>query len=584
MHDLRRFLADYDLSMLRALAQNRGVALTTNVRNEAVDQLAAALRDPLAVRTALARLGPEARHALDTLLAAGGRMRAPQFARAFGQVRPIGPGRLERETPWHDPANPAEELWYAGLIFRAFADDKGGPGEFVFVPDDLEPLLPSPPKQPPTFSLEIVPDPAGAPLSPADGGQGHSPFVHDLFAYLVHIQNHDVRPYAGPEPSEGRLASRDQAAVGRRLVDSDEDRLALLRHLAARLGLVIQEDGLLHLAATPVKSWLRAGPAPQLAALQAAWRDDPAWIDLCHVPGLVCDQATPWLHRYDPLGARRALLALLAWCPAGAWWSLNSFVGAVEQTHPDFQRPDGDYGSWYIRDLESGDYLSGFSSWNAVEGVLIAHLLARPLHWLGVVDVTGGQAPQACQLTASGLRFLGRAHDQAAAPPSLPIVIHPGMDLEVPHPVDLYTCFQLERFADPLGSQVLGAPAGEPWRYRLTVGGLGRALGRGLRVEQVLSFLRQASDDRLPTNVAGQLRLWAGRFGQVKLDEVALLTVQHERVLKELSVLPETRALIDRILSSTTALVLRANLPRLRKALRDLGFLPPDEGGRVERG
>jgi hypothetical protein len=573
MHDLRRFLVDYDLAMLRALAHNRSTALTTNVKNEAVDRLAVALREPLSVRTALARLSPEARQALETLLAAGGRMRAPQFARAFGQVRPVGPGRLEREEPWHNPANAAEELWYTGLIFRAFADDEGGPGEFVFVPDDLKPLLPTPPSEPVTFSLDIVPAPEGPPPSPADGGEGHSPLVRDLFAYLVTIQNHDVRPYASPQPGEGRLARSDRSVLGQRLVDADENRLALLRHLAARLGFVVQEDKLLRLAATPIKPWLSAGPGPQLAALQEAWRDDPAWIDLCHVPGLACDQATPWLQRYDPVAVRRALLALLARCPDGGWWPLEPFVGAVKETHPDFQRPDGDYASWYIRDLESGDYLSGFSSWDAVEGALIAYLVAQPLHWLGVVDIAQSQHGLICRLTVAGRRFLGLASDEAPAAPSLPIVIQPDMNIEVPHPVNLYTCFQLERFADPLGTQ-----AGEPWRYRLTVGGLGRALSRGLRVEQVLAFLQQASSDRLPVNVAGQLRLWAGRYDQVRLDEMALLTTRNERVLKELSVLPETRTLIDRVLSPTTALVQRANLPRLRKALRDLGFLPFGEG------
>ncbi len=586
MHDLRRSLVDYDLAMLRALARNRGVALATNVQGEAVDQLAAALREPLSVRTALAHLSPSARRALDALLAAGGRMRAPQFARAFGQVRPTGPGRLEREEPWRHPANPAEELWYAGLIFRAFADEVGGPGEFVFLPDDLRPLLPPPQLEPPGFPLDIVPPPAGALAAAAGGGEAHSPLVLDLFAYLVYIQNHHVRPYADPRPGEGRLARRDHAALCDRLASSDEARLVLLRHLAVRLGFVVQHDALLSLAPPAVKRWLAASPDRQLATLQEAWRDDPTWIDLCHVPALACDEATSWLQRYDPLLARQALLALLARCPPDAWWSVDSFVLAVKEIHPDFQRPDGDYTSWYIRDAGSGEYLSGFSSWDAVEGALIVDLLTRALHWLHVVDLATGQGGLACRLTAAGLRFLGLAGAEPEAPPSPPILIRPDMSIDLPHPANLYTCFQVERFADPLSPRAPGIQGGEQRRYRLSVGALGRALGRGVRVEQVLAFLRQASDDRLPANVAGQLRLWAGRFGQVKLEEMALLTAQSERVLKELSVLPETRALIGRILSPTTALVRWADLPRLRKALRDLGFLPfdPGEGDQGERG
>jgi hypothetical protein len=568
MHSLHRFLIDYDMAMLRALAQNRGVALTTNRQPEAADQLATALLDPLSVRTALARLSSEGRTALEALLAAGGRIRAPHFARRFGQVRPVGPGRLERETPWQNPANPAEELWYAGLIYRAFAEEQGGPGEFVFVPDDLRPLLPEPQVGPPIFGIEPVPAPRHVPM-PRDPRGGGQALVHDLFLFLVYVQNHDLRLYA-----DGRLARRDLAALHRRLSSPDERRLAFLRHLAGRLGFVVQKDGCLHLNAGPVRHWLTAAPSHQLAALQQAWRDDPTWNDLCRVPALDCDRDMPW--RNDPLATRRALLALLARCPLDGWWTLDSFTAAVKEIHPDFQRPDGDYGGWYIRDAASGDYLSSFESWDRVEGALIADLLTGPLCWLGVVmaavdaadPATANLAATACRLTEAGARFLGLLPQEPEAQPPLAVAIHSDLTVEIPPPVSLYTRFQLERFAD-LESE-------DPCCYRLTVDGLGRALGRGLEVEQVVAFLRQASDDRMPANVAGQLHLWAGRFGQVELEEVALLQVKNERVLKELSVLPETRSLIGRVLSPTSALVRKADLPRLRVELRALGFLPAE--------
>ncbi len=555
MHDLHRFLVDYDMAMLRALARNRGVTLTTNRQVEAADRLAAALLDPLSVRTALARLSPQGRQALEALLAAGGRMRAPQFTRRFGQVRPIGPARMERETPWQDPANPAEELWYAGLTFRAFYEDAGGAGEFLFVPDDLRPLLPQPEGEPPAFAVDMVP----APLRQDDDGQN---LVQDLFVYLVYLQTHDVRPYA-----DGRLAQRDLTALRRRLVNAGERRLIFLRHLAGHLGFVTRQDDLLRLERTPVKRWLTATPARQLAALQEAWRDDPSWNDLCRVPALECDQKTAW--RNDPLATRRALLALLARCPLDRWWSLASFVAAVKESHPDFQRPDGDYTSWYIRDASSGAYLSGFESWERVEGALIADLLTGPLRWLGVVAIAEGETGPIYRLTGAGARFLGLISGEDEPTPSPPIAVHPDFLVRVPTPVNLYIRFQLERFAD--------LESLDPCRYRLTVGGLGRALARGIRVEQILAFLQQASEGVVPANVAGQLQMWAGRFGQVELEEIALLKVKNERVLKELSVLPETRSLISRILSPTSALIRRRDLPRLRKTLQDLGYLPPED-------
>lgn len=562
MNNLHRFLVDYDMTMLRVLARNRGVTLTTNRQAEAADQLAASLSEPLSVRTAVARLSPEGHGALATLLAAGGRMRVPHFSRLFGQVRPIGPGRLEREAPWQEPSNPTEELWYAGLIFRVFSQDEGGVGEFIFVPDDVQPLLPQPQVEAPTFTLKAVP----APTRPGDAGGA---LVDDLFAYLVYLQNHDVRPYA-----DGRLGQRDWSTLRRRLHDGDERRFAFLQHLAARLGFVVRQGEYLGLDASPVKRWLMATPAGQLAALQETWRDDPTWNDLCRVPTLVCDQETPW--RNDPVATRRALLALLARCPLDAWWSLASFVAEVKRIDPDFQRPDGDYTSWYIRNGTTKEYLSGFESWDLVEGTLIADLLTGPLRWLGIIAYGDDQAEAVCRLTESGARFLGMVHDEPEHQPPPPIVVQPDFRVEIPPPASLYTRFQVERFADPLGSSPTGQSQ-QSCSYHLSVGSLARALQRGIRVEQVVAFLQQACERPVPANVVGQIRLWAGRLGQVQLEEVALLRVKNERVLKELSVLPETRSLIAKVLTPTSALVRKQDLARLRKELRALGYLPPKE-------
>jgi hypothetical protein len=343
-------------------------------------------------------------------------------------------------------------------------------------------------------------------------------------------------------------------------------RLPLVHHLVARLGLAARQGDLLRLEPAAAKGWLTAAPAELVASLQEAWRDDPAWIDLCHVPRLHCDNATGWLAHYDPVAARGALLDLLVRCPPDAWWTVDSFVDAVKETDADFQRPDGDYGSWYIRDAEGGEYLSGFASWEAVEGRLIRHLLGGVLSWLRVVRPAAGGL---CRLAEAGLRFLGLPAPAGEDAPPAPIVVRPDFYVEVPGPGDLYTRFQLERFAD------LKKEA--PCLYGLSAGSVGRALSRNVQVEQILAFLSQAAGGSVPANVAGQLRLWAGRFGQVELEDVVLLRTRTERALKELSVLPETRNYLTRRLSPVTALVRRQDLPSLRRALQDLGFLLPGE-------
>jgi hypothetical protein len=347
----------------------------------------------------------------------------------------------------------------------------------------------------------------------------------------------------------------------------EASRLDWLHCLAERMGLVEEERGRLRPARTKARAWLSTSDEEALRLVQDAWRDDPAWNDLAWVPELIWEErGAP----YDPLLARRAVFRWLARCPIGAWLHVGGFVAAVKAIDPDFQRPDADYTTWYVRDGLTDEYLSGFESWDAVEGRLLRALLVGPLCWLGIVDTS--QAGDAFCLTELGGRWLGLLPDSDEAVPSPPVIVHPDFSIEVPAPPSLYVRFQLERFARL-------ELEGEVCRYRLTASALGRIMAQGVRVEQVIAFLQQASTPpggephSLPVHVLGQLRLWAGRWGRVELEQVVLVRAQDEAALRELMALPETRHMIQQTLSATLALVRKRDRLRLERALRELGYL-----------
>ena len=148
MKNLRQCLIDCDMAMLRAIAQRRGIKLTSNRQREVVEQLAEELVQPEFIADILERLKPQEREALESLVAEGGRNKLHLFVRQHGEIRAFGPGRLERERPWENPVSAAEGLWYSGLIYRAFDEVEGQTSEFVFVPQDLLPLLPEIEKEP----------------------------------------------------------------------------------------------------------------------------------------------------------------------------------------------------------------------------------------------------------------------------------------------------------------------------------------------------------------------------------------------------------------------------------------------------
>jgi len=566
---LYQSLLDYDMALLRAIAQRRGISLPSNRRREAVQVLSEALAQPEAMARIWEELNPEEREALLALARAGGRMSAAVFTRRFGEVRPMGPGRLAREQPWCSPMSPAEGLWYAGLIYRAFAplDEQGPMVEFVYIPTDLLPLLPEAQPTPPPFPVEPVPPPAH--IRP-----GTTALVEDVCAFLGFCQTVEVRP-----GRDGSLPSSVVTALERRFLEpdapeaeqrrGDPPRLSFLRHLCHRLGLIHLRGGRLKPSPDPAQEWLQAGRGEQLRRFQEAWRDDPHWNELWRVPSLRCED-TGW--RNDPRAARRRLLSHLARCPVDQWLSISSFIAAVKATDPDWLRPDGDYDSWYIRDAASGRYLMGFAHWDQVEGRLIAYFLIAPLHWLGIVSLgySGEESAPASgcrsfRLTPWGAAFLGLGAPPAD-PPSQPLHIQPDLTVLVPGTASQYDRFQLSRIAQ-------WEATGDPHRYRLTQESIGRALQQRIPIDRILSFLERASGGQIPSNVTATLRAWAARFGQVRLRRALILETASPRIMQELQALPRTRACIKKMLSPTTALVSEEDAAELQAALRELGYL-----------
>jgi hypothetical protein len=286
-------------------------------------------------------------------------------------------------------------------------------------------------------------------------------------------------------------------------------------------------------------------------------------------------EPTGW--RNDPLLARNKILGHLAKCPLQQWLSLGSFIEAIKENDPDFQRPDGDYTSWYIREVATGQYLIGFEHWDQVEGALIFHLVTKPLHWLGVTSL-GYNAEGVLNsflITAWGVAFpstglragLGLPGEMPveAAPP--PMVVHPDFTIIAPASGSLYDRFQLERVAAWQSS-------GDAYVYRLTQGSLTSGTRQGIEIEKVLAFLTRVSGDKIPKNVVSALRNWDKRRGQVRLRRALLLQVGSEATMKELSTSPHTKSYLQEIISPKAAIVAQEDWPKLLDELHKLGYLP----------
>src|SRR5258707_738382 len=244
----------------------------------------------------------------------------------------------------------SEVLWYRGLIGRAFFDAGRGPEEFVFIPDDLRSLAyVATAGAAEAAALHRPPGrPAGGPNSPGQNASGLNASGlnasgDDAGTLLAYVQGVAVRPGTALQPAAPVPASH-RAALARFLrqpaaLDFD---LRMLRQLGLVVGAGAQAGAKepAHLDPERVQPFLQGGGPERARQLVEAWRDSREWNDLLMVPGLAFE-GQAW--RNDPHAARQAILKLLALVPPGAWWSLDSFVAAVKDRQPDFQRPAGDY-------------------------------------------------------------------------------------------------------------------------------------------------------------------------------------------------------------------------------------------------
>lgn len=546
MPDLEHTYLDHDLALLRAIATQAGIELTAPNARAAAAELAAALRDPETVDLLLAHVigqpdhspGEESetgtRSALNVLLRAGGRFAVAPFARRFGEPRPLGPGALSRERPWETPVNAAEALYSNGLIGRAFMDSDAGPQEYFFLPDDLIPNLPPPPEQPTGSIGELIPT-----MAPDEAHPASSALVDDAVTVLAATQRQPGRaPRADELAPHLRLAAFD--FVSALLVDLT---------LIAPGGKLDRER---------VKPFLSASRADQLRTLAEAWRDSKSWNDLLHVPSL---RAEPGAWHNDPLTARALIIRLCADLPSGEWKRLDSFVAFVREHHADFQRPAGDYDSWYIRDSATGDYLRGFEHWDQVDGALVRYLIAGPMHWLGLTDVSS----DGFRLTPILSAFVGRS-EWSLPEKQKPIALQPDGTLVVHRAVNRFDRFQAARIGEWLPPKEK-----ETYEYRLSGSSLQAASAQGITAKHVLAFLRRACEQPAPQSVIDAVERWGRNGIEARASRSTILRVGSAELLDLLRRSPKTKHYLGETIGGLMVEV--KNWEKLREGMMELGIV-----------
>lgn len=532
MPTLSQSLQGKDLGHLRIIAGLWGIEFDVPEARAGLARLVTVLSDPARVEEMVNDLPAEAHLALDDLCHHEGRLPWPLFVRRYGAVREMGPGRRDRERPFGKSASPGEMLWYRALVARAFLEGPSGPEEFAYIPEDLLLLIPHP------RDMAVIP--LGRPATPGE------------HAFLI--------------PASDRIL--DDATTLLAALRLNLSPLPELGCSTAFLIPLLSTSGLLDSAGLPLpepaRAFLEAPRGEALAQLARAWQHSETLNELHLVPGLVFEGE--WQN--DPLRTRQAILDLLSAISPEKWWNLAVFIADVRQRYPDFQRPAGDYDSWFIRREGSDGYLRGFEYWDQVDGALIHYLFTGPLHWLGIVEMaapTEDASPMAFKYSPWAPALLS-----GAAPQGLPLEqekLKPvsGARLRLTRLVPRAVRYQVARFCEWEDEQP------EAYRYRLTPASLARARQQGLTVSHLLALLRRHAA-AIPPTLAKALERWEQYGAEASVEQVTVLRLSSPELLQTLRASRAARFLGDP-LGPTTVIVRPGAAEKVLALLAEMGYL-----------
>jgi Helicase conserved C-terminal domain len=554
MTDFIQSLQSRDLSYLRIVAGFWDISIENLDAHRALQRLSDAIEEPALVQEVVDSLPSEARAALDDLINHGGRLPWPVFTRNYGAVREMGPGRRDRERPYRNTNAPAEMLWYRALVGRAFFDTPNGPQEFAYIPENLLGRLPE--------SVRQAVPPLGRAASPVERGKlspAGDAILDHCCTYLAAL----------------RLDLPEAELISQGIGTSFEEAPLTPQTLRALLGAaqLLDERGIP--APEPVRSFLEAPRANALVTLARAWLHSPFINDLRQLPGKMFEG--DWQN--DALRARQAILDFASTIPRGTWWSLSAFIADVRERHADFQRPAGDYDSWYIRDELSGEFLRGFSHWEAVDGALIRYVICGPMYWLGLVDlaapfpkedVSDSTLPvTAFRLTEWFDTILGGGFPEGLPVEDQPVLVASDARLRVPSLAPRAVRYQLARFG------MWEAQKNGVYVYRITPASLARARQQGLQMGHLIGLLRRYAQ-AVPPNLAKALERWNEYGSEARIQEAVVLRLASPELLQTLRASRAARFLGEP-LGPTAIIVKPGAWKKVTEVLVELGYLSEGE-------
>jgi len=547
-------LQNFELDQLEAIAALWGLGSFENNRSAVLLELELEISQVDKFNLQYERLPEPARQALLALKANKGRILWSTFSQLYGEIRPLGIKQREIEQPWSFPESVSERLWYLGCLGRDFLRIDGDLQEMAYLPDEIIPLLPSPPDQSLQISLIPIFGIQSEKLLEAD-----SAILDEIGILLAAWRFENPQAYL----KKTKLS---------------EAKVALLEAFLKAIGLTDE-----NLQATEAaRKFLELPRAQALAWLAEQWLKAKDFHEVRHIPGLEIETED----EIRSQSARQSVFNFLSSLEAEQWYRLNDLIALIKTNKPDFLREQEEYFSWTViskpsppeqsllpfdllEPVKEVETFNGFESWTQLEGNLIRFILTVMLPLFGLADlaITEDENRQILfRLKPIFFLFESSPEQLVSEIENEPIQLSSTGKITMTNRSQRLVRYQIARFAQWLD---VSAKSGE---YQITPSSLNKAEKQALLPKHLIQLLRKNAENGLPPQLYKAIKAWETEGKQAAIQTETILRLASPEILQALR---DSKAShwLGESLGPTDVILKKGGEKAITQALAKLGYL-----------
>ncbi len=412
-------------------------------------------------------------------------------------------------------------------------------GRTILLPEYIQPYLDS-------ITLPELPNPAA--IEPTQIVRGSSQtFLRDLGRYGRYLRRKGKLPLT----TQNQLYKDDLKAIAAEMSfptdlgsgkkETDNGRLYFLRGLLPKVQLAQQRYASEGLTAVPNSRFWQMDMADRAELAFRAWQDEGAWYELPNLRHFQRGSRTDFAPK-GLVDVRKAIVRHITQMSTG-WVSASELIDTIKSEEYGFFIKERKvsrwsyYGSYTSLPYEGsnnpygvtfGNFKDEKEGWNKVEADLINHVIAGPLHWMGLVDLgymqkppvdlNGNQKVDGYRLTPMGEWLLGLGPKPEFATGEGNVVVQPNFEIVVMAPFDDEILLALDHFARAIkeGDHVI--------TYEINRASVYNGQKNEWPVARVITWLESISKQPLPQNIRRSLEEWEALHQRITIRQhVSLL-------------------------------------------------------------